>query len=129
LRNSLPEGIIVTVHRINKNTRKNRCKGWYRKRREKIGLISYSYKIEVPESEWEKTPNSVKGRMEKMRQLIQELEEKWDRISQNPSSSSSPPSTDATSVERKRRQDKRAIEKQRRTTKTQGILASAVREI
>ncbi len=41
---------------------------------------------------------SVKGRMEEMRQLIEELEEKLNRTSKN---SSSPPSIDPLNVEKK----------------------------
>ncbi|MHC5916481.1 MAG: DUF6444 domain-containing protein [Nostoc sp.] len=64
----------------------------------KISLISHIYRTEVPESDWEKTPASVKGRMEEMKALIQELEEKLNRTSKN---SSSPPSTDPLNVEKK----------------------------
>ena len=45
----------------------------------KISLICHIYKTEVPESDWEQTPASVKGRMEEMKELIQELEEKLNR--------------------------------------------------
>ena len=64
----------------------------------KISLINHIYRTEVPESDWEKTPSSVKGRMEEMKALIQELEEKLNRTSKN---SSSPPSTDPLNVEKK----------------------------
>lgn len=42
---------------------------------EKISLICHTYKTEIPETDWEQTPTSVKGRMEEMKQWIQELEE------------------------------------------------------
>ena len=64
----------------------------------KISLISHIYRTEVPESDWENTPASVKGRMEEMKALIQELEEKLNRTSKN---SSSPPSTDPLNAEKK----------------------------
>ncbi|MEH1982700.1 MAG: IS66 family transposase [Nostoc sp.] len=64
----------------------------------KISLISHIYRTEVPETDWEKTPASVKGRMEEMKALIQELEEKLNRTSKN---SSSPPSLDPLNAEKK----------------------------
>lgn len=67
--------------------------------------MSYIYKIEIPEADWEKTPASVKGRMEEMKQLIAELEvkqqellEKLNRTSKN---SSSPPSADPLNAKKK----------------------------
>jgi transposase len=67
------------------------------------------YGIEIPNSDWEKTPTSVKELVEKLGQLIkqsekelsdkdaqnQELLEKINRTSKN---SSSPPSSDPPSV-------------------------------
>jgi ribonuclease D len=64
----------------------------------KISLISFIYRTEVPESDWEKTPATVKERMEEMKALIEELEEKLNRKSKN---SSSPPSTDPLNAEKK----------------------------
>ena len=34
--------------------------------------ICHIYKTEIPETDWEQTPPSVKGRMEEMKQLIEE---------------------------------------------------------
>ena len=65
---------------------------------EKISLICHIYKTEIPETDWEQTPTSVKGRMEEMKQWIQELEEKLNRTSKN---SSSPPSADPLNTEKK----------------------------
>lgn len=60
--------------------------------------ICHIYKTEIPETDWEQTPPSVKGRMEEMKQLIEELEEKLNRTSKN---SSSPPSADPLNAEKK----------------------------
>ena len=65
---------------------------------EKISPICHIYKTEIPETDWEQTPTSVKGRMEEMKQWIQELEEKLNRTSKN---SSSPPSADPLNTEKK----------------------------
>ncbi len=65
---------------------------------EKISHICHIYKTEIPETDWEQTPTSVKGRMEEMKQWIQELEEKLNRTSKN---SSSPPSADPLNTEKK----------------------------
>lgn len=64
----------------------------------KISPTCHIYKTEIPETDWEKTPASVKGRMEEMKQLIGELEEKLNRTSKN---SSSPPSADPLNAEKK----------------------------
>ena len=37
---------------------------------EKISLNCHTYKTEIPETDWEQTPTSVKGRMEEMKQWI-----------------------------------------------------------
>ena len=65
---------------------------------EKISPICHIYKTEIPETDWEQTPTSVKGRMEEMEQWIQELEEKLNRTSKN---SSSPPSADPLNTQKK----------------------------
>jgi len=64
----------------------------------KNSSICHIYKTEIPETDWEQTPASVKGRMEEMRELIEELEEKLNRTSKN---SSSPPSADPLNAEKK----------------------------
>ena len=69
----------------------------------KTNPISHSYKTEIPETDWEQTPASVKARMEEMGEWIEALEEKLNRTSNN---SSSPPSTDPLNAEKKKAKKK-----------------------
>jgi transposase len=69
----------------------------------KTNPISHTYKTEIPETDWEQTPASVKARMEEMGEWIEALEEKLNRTSNN---SSSPPSTDPLNAEKKKAKKK-----------------------
>jgi transposase len=76
---------------------------------------SLTYGIEITDSDWEKTPASVKQLVEKMRQHIQEaeqiqqeLEEKVNRTSKN---SSSPPSSDPLNTPKQEKKRKSGLKR------------------
>ncbi len=76
---------------------------------------SLSYGIEITDSDWEKTPASVKELVERMRQHIkeveeiqQELEEKVNRTSKN---SSSPPSVDPLNTPKQEKKRKSGLKR------------------
>ena len=91
------------------------------------------YGIEIPSSDWEKTPPSIKELVEKMGQRIkqseqeladkesknQQLLEKINRTSKN---SSSPPSSDPLNSE-KQKQKKRVIKSEVDSQDIKGIVA------
>ena len=78
-----------------------------------MDILYLFYGIEIPNSDWEKTPTSVKELVEKLGQLIKQSEKELadkesqnqdllEKINRTSNNSSSPPSADPLSVEKPR---------------------------
>jgi len=81
-----------------------------------------AYGIEIPDSDWEKTPPSVKQLVEKMGQFTKELEKKLtdleakqqellEKINRTSKNSSSPPSSDRLNAEKKKEKKKSGLKR------------------
>jgi transposase len=81
-----------------------------------------AYGIEIPDSDWEKTPASVKQLVEKMGQFTKELEKKLtdleskqqellEKINRTSKNSSSPPSSDPLNAEKKKEKKKSGLKR------------------